>query len=49
MGCGVKLPNESRPEVDGVTYMPGVYKMPMVRTEEIPDKLANVRVETTGQ
>ncbi len=23
--------NESYPEVDGVTYMPGVYKIPMVR------------------
>jgi hypothetical protein len=36
--------NETCPEVDSVTYMPGVYKTAMVRMIEISDELANVRV-----
>lgn len=37
--------NESCPEVDGVAYMPGVYKMPMVRISsgKKTDESANVR------
>ena len=35
---------ESYPEVGGVTYMPGVYKIPMVRMSERTGELANVRV-----
>ncbi len=40
----VFLKHESCPEVDGVTYMPGVYKIPMVRMTERSDEPANVRV-----
>jgi hypothetical protein len=36
--------NESCPEVGGVSYRSGVYKMHMVRMVETPDKLTNVRV-----
>ena len=36
--------HESCPEVDGITYRPGVYKMPMVRMSEKTDELANVQV-----
>ena len=36
--------NESYPEVGDVAYMPGVYKMYMVRMTEMSDELANVRV-----
>jgi len=36
--------NESNPEVGCVTYMPGVYKMPMVRMSERTDELVDVRV-----
>lgn len=39
-------PNESYPEVDGVTYMPEVYKIPMVRMFKRTDESANVRVYT---
>ena len=36
---------ESCPEVDGVTYRPGVYKIPMVRMFLMgTDELVNVRV-----
>ena len=35
---------ESCPEADGVTYMPGVYKMSMVRMFGRTDEPANVRV-----
>ena len=35
---------ESRPEVDGATHRPGVYKIPMVRMSDRTDELANVRV-----
>ena len=34
---------QSCPEVDGVAYMPGVYKRLMVRMSERTDELANVR------
>ena len=30
--------------MEAVTYMPGVYKIYMVRMAEMPDELANVRV-----
>jgi len=40
----VFLKHESCPEVDGVTYMPEVYKLSMVRMSEKADKSANVRV-----
>jgi len=36
--------NESDPEVGCVAYMPGVYKIPMVRMLERADELAKVRV-----
>ena len=32
--------------MEAVTYMPGVYKIYMVRMAEMPDELANVRVYT---
>ena len=35
---------ESCPEVDGAAYMPGVYKISMVRMTGRSDELANVRV-----
>ena len=35
---------ESRPEVGGAAYRPGVYKIPMVRMSDRTDELANVRV-----
>lgn len=35
---------ESRPEVGGVAYKSGVYKIPMVRMSDRTDELANVRV-----
>ena len=38
--------NERSPEVGAVAYMPGVYKIYMVRMAEMPDELANVRVYT---
>ena len=31
-------PHESCPEVDGASYMPGVYKIPMVRMTEMSDE-----------
>lgn len=37
--------HESCPEVDGVTYMPGVYKTPKARMPDRADELANVRVD----
>jgi len=35
---------ESCPEVDGAAYMPGVYKVSMVRMTGRSDEPANVRV-----
>ena len=40
--------HESCPEVDGVTYRSGVYKIPMVRMSDRTDELANVRVYMRG-
>ena len=38
--------NESYLEVDGVSYMPGVYKVSMMRMIKRSDELVNVRVYT---
>ena len=36
--------DESCPEVDGVSYMPGVYKIPMVRIVDVSNLLTNPRM-----
>ncbi len=40
--------DESVSEMGCVTYMPGVYKIPMVRMSEKTDEFANVRVQIFG-
>ncbi len=43
-----KATHESCPEVDGVTYRPGVYKAPMVRMSERTDEGKKFPCECTG-